>query len=240
MHMLRSCNCTGETSTVWHLFECVCRTDVGNVTWSACSRPARTRWRTQLHADKAQHTAAGVFSKSSYSSFSTNKRKPRVVLIGWLGAQQRHFDKYATNVCRTLAPAMDINAACALLQQLHKGCKWFCSAITIDVQATTLRTSKCLTAHRYVQLWQKLGHETVAIRPPTPSILIPPVGGWVARDFMRKLQMTASEHPQQPVVFHAFRWLRDCPTLHCGTVWHVGLGALRLSAIPLASCPTTA
>ena len=73
------------------------------------------------------------------------------------------------------------------------------------MQANKMKPSRSFTLRRYVQLWQKLGHETVAIRPPTPSILIPPVGDWVARDFMRKLQTGGSEHPQQPVVFHAFR-----------------------------------
>lgn len=76
-----------------------------------------------------------------------------------------------------------------------------------------------------MQLWRKLGHETVAIRPPTPSILIPPVGDWVARDFMGKLQTASGENPQQPVVFHAFRWLLSCLTVRRGTAWHAGLGA---------------
>ena len=93
-------------------------------------------------------------------------------------------------------------------------------------RAAKLISISYLTVCRYVQLWQRLGHETVAIRPPTSSILIPPVGDWVARDFMQKLQTAGGRNPRQPVVFHAFRWLLSCSTLHRDTVWHGGLGTL--------------
>ena len=73
------------------------------------------------------------------------------------------------------------------------------------MRSAKLKSVSYFTVRRYVQLWQKLGHETIAIRPPTSSILIPPVGDWVARDFMRNLQTAGSNDSQQPVVFHAFR-----------------------------------
>ena len=59
----------------------------------ACrSAPCRRQWCTQLAQGVAQCIApASISCRSS----STSVRKPRVVLIGWLGAQQRHFDKCA-------------------------------------------------------------------------------------------------------------------------------------------------
>jgi hypothetical protein len=178
---------------------------VSTLAWSACGRQAQARWRTQLHRGAAQHTAAERSSNTSCRSFTTSKRKPRVVVIGWLGAQRRHFDKCAVQRLRN-------PGTCSLIDMLFD-LGLYTANQALDALSrhnagravAELKPTQFVHVDRYVQLWQRLGHETIAIRPPTPSILIPPVGDWVARDFLRQLQTAGSEHPQQPVVFHAFR-----------------------------------
>lgn len=118
---------------------------------SSAALQQQAQWRhASRHRIAAYCASASTYGSQRQRGFGSSQTKPRVVLIAWLGAQQRHFDKY-------------------------------------------------------IQLWQSLGHETLAIRPPTPAILVPPVGDWAAGAFLRKLQAAGTASPQQPVVFHTFR-----------------------------------
>jgi hypothetical protein len=86
------CRCSMER----HLCAYVCREFPRILSLPACGKQAQAPSRTQLHRCVAQHIAAEDSGGSHSRSFSTSKRKPRIVLIGWLGAQQRHFDKCAS------------------------------------------------------------------------------------------------------------------------------------------------
>lgn len=104
------------------------------------------RIRSGLPAHRLQRCCYSLRPSSLARSCSV---KPRIVLIGWLGAEARHFDKY-------------------------------------------------------VQMWKDWGHDTVAVRPPTSAILVPPRGDACAQQFARRLQQATAHNPEQPVLYHVF------------------------------------
>ncbi len=130
---------------------------------------------------------------AAYSSSSPSE-KPRIVLIGWLGAQQRHFDK--------CDPQQDFDG---MRSMQYPSCPAPPRAAPSD--CCRLPYFQLTIVCRYIQLWQGLGHETLAVRPPTSAILVPPIGDWIAGAFLERLQAAATADPERPVVFHIFRCL---------------------------------
>lgn len=104
-------------------------------------------------------------------------QKPLVVLIGWLGAKEQHFNKYPT-------------------------CSSSSAAQSFMVKLLTGVSGRC----RYVKMWQHMGHTTFGFRPPTPSIVLPPIGSARAAEFMKNVQSFQSLHAHQPVIYHIFRY----------------------------------
>lgn len=136
------------------------------------SRPHRlaSRWpadcslnRGRVHSERPAVLSCGLLQRGD---LCTNRKaplqKPLVILIGWLGAKERHFNKY-------------------------------------------------------VDLWQSMGHTTLGYRPPTTSIVLPPVGTARAADFIKHVQGFQDMHANQPVIYHIFRLplLWDCAEGHC-------------------------
>ena len=50
-----------------------------------------------------------------------------------------------------------------------------------------------------------MGHATLGYRPPTPSIVLPPIGSAKAADFIRDIQSFQRDNADQPVIYHIFR-----------------------------------
>lgn len=127
--------------------------------FASSPRHALRKLQAPQHAQASLATAARRHHRSCASTQTSalvehareNARnvKPRVVLVGWLGAKEHHFDKY-------------------------------------------------------VQLWRDWGHDTVAIRPPTSAILLPPRGDACAHHFAARLRQAATHNPHQPVLYHVF------------------------------------
>ena len=50
-----------------------------------------------------------------------------------------------------------------------------------------------------------MGHATYGYRPPTPSIVFPPVGSAKAADVIKEIQLFQKHTADQPVLYHIFR-----------------------------------
>ena len=50
-----------------------------------------------------------------------------------------------------------------------------------------------------------MGHATFGYRPPTPSIVLPPMGSAKAAEFMRNIQSFQHDNADRPVIYHIFR-----------------------------------
>ncbi|KAK9823884.1 hypothetical protein WJX72_006171 [[Myrmecia] bisecta] len=57
---------------------------------------------------------------------------------------------------------------------------------------------------KYIQLWQAWGYQTVSIRPPTASILLPPYGDVKAHAFAEQVAAVQQAAPHRPTVYHIF------------------------------------
>ncbi|KAL3160658.1 Transmembrane protein 53 [Trebouxia sp. C0010 RCD-2024] len=123
------------------------------VTSAACSLAVSPRCLRVTSGTSSKYTQGHVVQRIralQTSSQATNAQKPLVVLIGWLGAKEQHFNKY-------------------------------------------------------VELWQQMGHATYGYRPPTPSIVFPPVGSAKAADVIRDIELLQHNKAEQPVIYHIFR-----------------------------------
>lgn len=58
---------------------------------------------------------------------------------------------------------------------------------------------------RYVSFWQRHDFPTLAYRPATSSILLPPLGDRRALAFMREVQAAQDSCPGRTTVYHIFR-----------------------------------
>lgn len=50
-----------------------------------------------------------------------------------------------------------------------------------------------------------MGHATYGYRPPTPSIVFPPLGSAKAADVIKDLQLFQHNKADGPVIYHIFR-----------------------------------
>ena len=80
------------------------------------------------------------------------------------------------------------------------------SAVWVGLTAHgTELIASALNGCRYVELWQQMGHATYGYRPPTPSIVFPPVGSAKAADVINEIQLFQKHTADQPVLYHIFR-----------------------------------
>ena len=63
--------------------------------------------------------------------------------------------------------------------------------------------------NRYKQLWEDLGHPTHAIQPWTSSILVPPIGDYQSRQFLKEMTVLREQHQSRELILHSFRQTLD-------------------------------
>ena len=69
------------------------------------------------------------------------------------------------------------------------------------VTITTYATSQC----RYVDVWEQRGHDTLAIRPRTSSIVVPPLGDRQVAGALADIRAVQGAHPGRRTIYHIFR-----------------------------------
>ena len=93
---------------------------------------------------------------------------------------------------------------------------------------------------RYEQLWHRLGHSTLGVRPLTRDILLPKLCDRAAATFVQQLTRCQAENPQEQMLFHVFRsaaaFSRDLRTRCPPTALMLNM---RYSCIALGSLPLT-
>ncbi|CAL5220750.1 g2812 [Coccomyxa viridis] len=57
---------------------------------------------------------------------------------------------------------------------------------------------------KYTDLWHRLGHQTVSVRPPTSSIIVPGLGDRSAQSFLEEVHEAQCRRPSRPTVYHIF------------------------------------
>lgn len=113
---------------------------------------------------------------------------PLVVLVGWLGAQQRHLRKWET---------------CLYWQRLSESQRCHSSLWEAFKEQTQVLS---LAIDRYTHLWQSLGHPTVAVQPSTSSIVLPMLGDRQTAAFLSMLEHQRQAHLGRNLLLHIFRW----------------------------------
>jgi len=77
------------------------------------------------------------------------------------------------------------------------------AALLLRACALTLVTRR--PARRYVELWERRGHDTLALRPRTSSVVIPPLGDRQAADALSAVAAAQDAQPGRRTVYHVFR-----------------------------------
>lgn len=92
--------------------------------------------------------------------------------------------------------------------------KWF----TLSTLITVWHSSRYQHPNfdcRYVDVWEQRGHDTLAIRPRTSSIVIPPFGDRQVAGALADIRAVQGAHPGRRTVYHIFRHaIAVCTGLH--------------------------
>ena len=177
-----------------------------NLSLHVRQRPAWVATHTSSGARKPHGRPQHQKSTCAYAADQAAPAKPRVMLIGWLGAQKHHLNK-----CAALTSCLSC----------------------IDNLSTKVWDGEPSFFCRYAQLWQSKGYDTSTVQPPTAGIVLPFIGDAAAKKYLEALDKELTD--ETGLVFHIFRCsaahivCKYCLGLH-------GLRPVAADAATQASC----
>ena len=175
-------------------------------------------WPNQLHAIRSLQAETNSHPSALFDATDSNDQlqkahtKPRIMLIGWLGAQKHHLDKCVV-LQRTCSRhcCQNHRAVCArfLARRVATSAKLLRSKVCTAVAEHWIRDNRSagvwhdgIIKGRAETLMQ-MPTSCASLQPPTAGIVLPFVGDAAAARYLDRLDQTLAVG--QRMVFHIFR-----------------------------------